>query len=130
MSYRLEILPGEPIALITTPEDFRVGEDVPAATNEFYTLMNGSKGNVYLIVDVTDYKVSIEDMLAGASLAARGEMSLFHHPRIYKILIVSPQPLAAISARGMNTAPFGYPHVEPFSTIEDALAEARSKPPQ
>ena len=129
MSYRLEMLPDEPIVLIPTPEDFKVGVDIPAATDEFYRFMENAEQDVYLIVDVTHYKVNVEDMLSGASMAARGGTALFHHPRIYKILIVTPQKLAAVSAKGMNSAPFGFPRVEPFPTMEEALAEARAHPP-
>ena len=124
MTYRLEKLPDEPIVLITCPQDFRVGPDVPAAT-EFDRLMEAEVGQVYLLIDVTEFRVGIDDMLSGASLAAGGDTSLFHKECIRKILIISPSSLVAMSARGMNSRAFGYVPIDSCATMEDALAYVR-----
>jgi hypothetical protein len=83
MSYTLDVLPGEPIILITLGEDFDIAQDMPAISRQYQDLAERAEQPINLIVDFSPARkaLSVGSVIAGANVATKGEFSMFTHPK-------------------------------------------------
>lgn len=126
MSQSIKKVPDLPAYLHTLNADFTSAE-----TEEMLTLANttldGAQEKVYYIVDMRAYSLSLDDMITGANLAARGQKPALHHPNVIETIFVSSASMLRLAAKGLGTATFGGARVIVFDTLDEALAYCREK---
>ncbi|GEM_PF-730676 len=127
MTYHIERLPGEPIIVSTILPGYSVVRDQPNSDADTRAILDQSDEPLYLVVDITRFKFNLDDVVRGANQGGRGAESLWHHPKIKKLIWVSPSPVVRLAARGLNSPTFGGIAAEVFDTIDEALAYARAQ---
>ncbi len=129
MSFKIEMLPDEPIVVITLGEDFNVEADTPAISRQYIELVEAASQPVYLIIDFRPARkaLSVASIIAGANLSAKGEVPFFNHPLNKEVIWVATSEVMKMAAKGLNTDIFGKLKVSVFETLEEALSYARSQ---
>lgn len=126
MSYNTILPPGEPIIVQTLNDDFDVAGELGPAMREVHDVLSAYEKPVFLIVDMSAYKLSVDDLVVGASMSSGGEEPIFKHPNIRQVVFVSPSKIVELAAKGMNTATFGHVDIRVFASQEAALAYVRA----
>jgi hypothetical protein len=127
MSFRVELLAGEPILLVTVPEDFDVKTDLPLAIEKIREILDGVEEPVYHTHDVHSFQMSFDDMMAAMRLLTQGEMAILSHPNIREILVAAGDTMTRMAAKALALVPYGGLPVEVFGTPDEALAYAREQ---
>jgi hypothetical protein len=126
-TFTVEKLPEDPILLATMTAEYSVSRDQQASDDAARALLAELVEPMYLVVDITKVKLSIDDITLGSNRAAReGHNPLWHDPRIKQIVFVSTNKAVHLAAKGVNTLPFGFSNVKVFNTLDEALAHCRS----
>lgn len=125
MSFSLEKLPDEPI-IIGTIAGVGALDETSSFVNQLTSLLDNEPGPLYFIIDMSQYSLSLEEMLTGTNQTTRGSMAFHNHPNLAGTIIISSSRMVKLAAKGMNTELFGNVHVKVFETMDDALAFARS----
>lgn len=121
MSYTIDKLPDRPVVLQT----FQSGlspEELVASVAELTTILDAQSEPVYCILDMTQVSLGLDDVIAGANMAARGSKPPFRHPNVREVVFVSSSGLVKLGARGLTSATFGNIAVRVFDTVHEALA--------
>lgn len=126
MPYQLEQFPDAPIMIFTMRQDYNMATDAPAFAQEIAALAPSWPEPVFLIMVEDGYRPGLQDIMVGASVAARGENPVFHNPGIREVLYVTPDKMGQLALKGLNSPIFGHTMVKVFDTREEALAYARS----
>lgn len=90
-------------------------KDILAVRNERFTL-----------ITVLHLKLTIEEITYGASVVGRGRDSLWHHPQIRQVVLVSDDDAIKQAAAGMASTAFGNLQVAVFDHVEAAIAFAKA----
>lgn len=125
-TYRLELLEGEPIILVTIFEDYSIARDMPKSDQEGRALLETFDRPGYFITDITRLKPTVDDLIQGSNRGARGDDPLWKHPLVREMIFVSSSPFIQVAAKGMNTVTFGNLSVQVFKTVEEALVYCRA----
>ncbi len=70
---------------------------------------------------------SMNELIEVTNWLARDETSSWRHPNLRQVLLVTQDNLTRIAAKGMNSELFGNMNIAVFTTLDDALAHARSE---
>jgi hypothetical protein len=127
MSYTIEVLPGEPIIFATLSKSFSIERDLPVAIDRIFELLEGMDGKCFFIVDSGEFVPDLQGVVSSASMVARGEDPVWHHPNIWEVIVVTSANIVKMSVDGLRHAAFGHLKIQAFSTAEDALDYARGK---
>jgi hypothetical protein len=127
MSYTIEVLPGEPIIFAALSESFSIERDLPVAIGTILELLEGMDGKCFFIVDSGGFVPDLHGIVTSASMMARGENPVWHHPNIWEVIVVTSVSIVKLGAEGLRHAAFGHLKIQAFSTAEDALDYAREK---
>ena len=126
MSFTIVKYPNEPIIVQTFNEDYDYETEMPVSNPAIYSALDSvSEENVYLI-DVFNFDVMLDDIIRGASTVARGEKSLWHHPKLKQVILVTRDETLRMAAAGMSAKTFGALQIPVFETLEEALVYARA----
>jgi hypothetical protein len=126
-TYNLELLPGEPILFIEIGSDYSVYRDFPEVQARGREILNAASQPIYMLFDTRELRMTFDDLIHGANVSARGEDSLFHHPNIARIIVISSSSMIKLAVKGMNNDIFGNLKMNVFDTPEEALAYAREQ---
>ncbi len=124
MSIKIEKLPDEPIVVEYVDADFSIKTQGNESVHMAVSALDQLSEPVFYIFDTTEARMSLDDIIASASLATR-QFALFKHPNIRETLLVTQSHVTALAARGMNSPIFGNVHMRVFKTLEEALSYAR-----
>jgi hypothetical protein len=127
MNYKIEVIPDEPIILATLYAHYSLAVDDPVANNEARAIMDKSGEPMFMIMDVTDLSLSLDDLVQAANRDARGEQAIFHHPKLLELLVVTHSAMIQLAVKGITTVTFGSVHAKAFGTVDEALAYARAQ---
>jgi hypothetical protein len=127
MTFQHDLLPGEPIMLVTLFEDFNFATDLPHSTGATFKLLESVNEPVFLIDDLQRVDIALDDLTTAASITSRGDNPLYHHPKIREVLFVTSYETTRMAIRGLTTDTFGNVRARLFDTLGEALAYARSK---
>jgi hypothetical protein len=119
-------LPDEPILILTLSGSSTDLSDPEQSHNQLHSFLDSISEPVFLILDMSNAQLGLDDLMRGASDAFRGDNPTFKHPNIREVLQVSDDPTLELAAEGMNSAVFGNIKIRLFETLEDALAYARA----
>ncbi len=127
MSYSIEPVTGEQIIVIAFHQDFDFKHELRPLTEDLRAMLDGASEKVILINDLEHISLKLEDLLNAGDMARRREESMFHHPNVLGIAVVSSSKVIQLSARGLNSATFGNLNLPVFATLDEALGYARSQ---
>lgn len=125
MSFTTHKLPGEPIIVHTMDADYSVARDFTAGVDSIIAVLDAQSEPTYLVVDMDDAHFGLDDVMSGASQAARQEGALLRHPRLRETLLITQSDLFRLAARGLDSDVFGHVRVKLFATVDEALAYCR-----
>lgn len=130
-NYTLEKIPGEPIILGTTLEGWKAEIDIPLWANDLYALLDSAGGKVTYIGNLLAGKPwTLDELVRTANAVSLGNRPVFQHPNIHEVLIVTQHTLVKLAAIGLQSDLFGRVPSRAFTSVGDAMAQARSNPPQ
>jgi hypothetical protein len=124
MSINIEKLPDEPIVIEKFDRDFNFKTQARESIESVLKTLDQQSEPVFYIIDAAEASISLDDIIASASLATK-QFSLFKHPNIRETLLVTQSQFTALAARGLNSPLFGHVHVLVFKTLQDALSHVR-----
>lgn len=124
MPYKVELLSNEPIILATIYGQASP-EDAGATLVEVKKLLDEQTSPVIHIIDFTDISLNLNDIIKGSNEFARGDDPVFHHPMLSELIFVTHQPMIQMTAKGMDSDPFGHVKIAVFDALDKALAHAR-----
>ena len=127
MTYKHEILPGEPIMLTTMSAEYSVSRDQARSDAEARVLLDNAREPLFCIIDLSRVSFSLTDVIGGANAGARGQEPIFHHNKILELIYVTPNRMVQLAVKGLGSVAFGKVKACVFETIEEALAYVRSQ---
>ena len=122
MSYTFVRQPDSPIIVFTEhPNGGDPMQDVPAAIAEAARLLDQQPSPVFLVFDLREVSIGLHDIMSAASMGARGQNAVLHHPMIRENVYVTTDPKMKMAIQGLATATFGFVRLSRFDTLEEAL---------
>jgi len=119
-------LPDEPIVLVTLPKGYDLKANLSQSIPGYLRLLETFDTPVFWIVDASAVDMKVDELMIGATLVARGEHPLYHHPKIRQVIYVTSSELMKAAAAGMQDEVFGQVNIKLFDNVQDALSYARS----
>jgi hypothetical protein len=120
-------LEGEAIIVRTFPASYDMREDGPADVARLVELLDAQDEPAFVIMDGHEARLSVDEVIVGASQATRGESAVFRHPKLREVILVTTSGLLRLASRGLNSEVFGHVTVKAFDTLEEALAYCRQE---
>lgn len=127
VTYRIDVLAEEPIMLAHLETKFSMERDLSTALDDTRAVLDSLDRPVFYILDLTDVKFGVNDVVSGANQGSRGEDPVWHHNNICGFVVVSRSQLVQMAARGLNSLPFGNIDAQVFETLDEALAYCRGQ---
>ena len=124
MSFTITKHADAPIIVNHIHADYNIATDIVPSNQQVRALLDQVIEPHYYII-VFGYVLTFEELMDGANRVARGENSLWHHPNIKQVIMVTDNDMLKLSAEGMQSHTFGNLVVPVFATLEDALAYTR-----
>lgn len=125
-AYRFELLQDPRVILFTTTDDYNVREHLPITNRIVVEYLEAEGEPIPVIINALKLSVGLDDVIAGATLVARGATAPYHHPKLKKLILVSTDKLLVLSYRGLNSPIFGSIDVKTCTTLDEALDFVRS----
>ena len=127
MNYKIEVIQDEPVVMVTLYKHYSFAVDDPVATDEVRNILNKSNQPMFMLMDVTDLSLSLDDLIKSANRDARGEQAIYHHPNLSELLVVTHSAMVQLAVKGIATITFGNVNAKAFGTVDEALAYARDQ---
>jgi len=124
MPFSVDKFPSLP-AIIFVQSGSQVASEAQSALGQLIPLIDEQTEPVFLIMDVRQLSIGLEELPATAALAALRPDALLHHPKLRETLIVSKEGLVRLAAQGLKSAIFGSVKVKVFETTEGAVDYCR-----
>jgi len=125
MPTKFQKLPNEPVVVVTLPKVYNLAAELPVLMPQYMELLNSSKTTLFWIVDARESSLSVDEIVTGASLVARGEHPLYRHPNIRQVIYVTTSEIMKLAITGMQTEAFGKLQIKLFDDLDEALAYTR-----
>ncbi len=125
MSHRIEKYANEPIIFLTINPDYNMVEELAVSNQGVAQLLDQATEKQVYIIHFKN-RLTIDEIIMGANRVGRGENSLWHHPNIKAIILITDSAALRVSAQGMSSDTFGNLSVTVVTSVEDALQYARS----
>jgi hypothetical protein len=122
-SYRK--FPDEPIVVVTLPADYNLAAELPVVMPKYMQELGSFTEPVFWIVDARQAPFSVDDIITGADLVAKGQHPLYKHPNIRQVIYVASSQLLKLAVAGMGSEAFGKIAIKLFDDLEVALKFAR-----
>lgn len=127
MTYQHKMLSDEPIVVVNIESDYVIARDMGPSTTDGRTLLVSFKEPVFWIIDASQVKLNVNDVINASNQGTRGHEPLWHHPNIRELLLVTQSKLVQMAASGVKSLPFGNLEVKVFGLLDEALAYCREK---
>ena len=121
MAYQLEFIQEQQILKWTILEGFKVSHDLPTVVSDAQALLNELSHDVYYFADARKLKMDFSGVVFALGMLAKGQMALFKHPRIIKIVAVGHGDLIEFAFKALEQAQYGHLRVEFHHDSESAL---------
>ena len=112
-----------PVILATLQNGFDFATDWPEGEQEIGHILSTHPGPLFLVSDIRGMTLSLDDLLAAASLGSRGQAPIWHHPKIRGVYFISDSTIIKMAAAGLNSPTFGNTKTRVFASVEEALAD-------
>lgn len=114
------------VVMNTLQPDFRLANDWADGEAEMRRILDTHHGPLFIINDIREMKMSIDDLILAASLGTRGKDPIWRHPNARGAYFISERKFVEMAAAGLNSPAFGNMRVKVFHTLEEALADIDS----
>lgn len=125
MSFTVEEYADDHIIVLTLNEDYDLVREIPFSNQAVKDILS-ARDTRFTLITVIFQKLSIEEITHGANTVGRGRDSLWHHPRIRRVILVSDDAAIIHAAAGMASTAFGNLNVVVCESVDAALALART----
>src|SRR5262245_46434722 len=127
MSYTVTTYDDGHILLLTLNSDFDATTEMVPSFSECFATLEAGPDNVVFISDARHYVMgSFNDLLQGANMTRSPEVARTNkHPKVRKVYTITNSGAIQLAAKGLNSASFGFIELTVFSSLEDALNQAR-----
>lgn len=120
MSHSIEKVPDLPIVVLTL-ETRHILAEMGEFDSDLTALLDSQPEPVFMIHNLVEAVISLEDLTIGASATARGPGARLHHPNVRENLLVTHDGMMKLAAAGLRTATFGNVKIRAFDTREQAI---------
>lgn len=124
MPFSVTRVDDKPIVMYVIDPNHNIATDGERDIQALFDLLEGQANPVFLIMDIRNYKLTLDDMIVGANHAAR-QFKIFKHPKVIESILISENQMAALASRGLNTPVFGNVKIKVVKTMDDAYAYIR-----
>lgn len=124
MGHQINYKPSQSILIGTFTEPFNIAEDAIAVGNALGEALEEVEGFVYYVADLSQVRVSFEDLGKGMGAAYGDPNSAYRSARL-KIFTVSVDLSIEVGTRATNQDQFGDSSAIVFRTVDDAMAAIR-----
>src|SRR5689334_8415162 len=107
MPFSLEKLPDLPVAVFIAAAGSDIGREMEDNILAINALLDEQPVPVFLIYDVRQVRIGVDDMLRGATLATRGTGAVLHHRNVRENLFVVTDTVMSMAVSGLASATFG-----------------------
>ena len=121
MPFSTIILQDSPIIVQRLEPGPHAAAEIPAAIQQAIELLEICNQSVYLIVNLEDVSMGLDDIVQAASKSTRGSGAILHHPKIIESLFVVTNGLLKMGLMGLSSEVFGKARVRTFDTLDHAL---------
>ncbi|MBN2302967.1 MAG: hypothetical protein JXQ72_00730 [Anaerolineae bacterium] len=119
--------PHEPIVIYTALEGWSDPETFADSDAEGNAIILAAEQPIYWMLDISGISLDIANMIMLANEYGRGRKSMWHHPNIRQLCIITQDDLVVQMASGVNTSEvFGNLNIKVFTSREEALVFARA----
>ena len=115
----------EPIVIVTLPQQYDLAAELPTLLPKYISMLDAAPEPLYWIVDARNSPLTVEEIITGASLVAKGQHPLYHHPNIRQVIYITSNSMMKLAAKGLNHAAFGHVNIKVFDSLDAALKFAR-----
>ncbi len=126
MSFNIEMLPDEPIILMTVYTDFDPEHDMPVIESQLREMLDAAETTLDFVLNFSQVSLSLDQVISIINSVTRGENPLLHHPNMGKQARVTSNRMIQLAAKGLNSKAFGFLSVNVFETVDDALEYIRA----
>lgn len=102
MSYTIERLTHYPTILVTLNDDFKIPEEFVAYAAETQELLDREPERVFIITDMTNFNVSVNDLLQGTKLALNPQINVAKHPKTRGSILITNAGIIKKSVDGLR----------------------------
>jgi hypothetical protein len=129
-TFTIKHLPDYLSILATVSEEYVPRLHQAEIVDEMLPILDASPNRMWIILDFTLMKLTLDDFLHATDESVKGTgVKVAKHPKCKACLIVSPNRLWHITARGLRSDAFGHLTVYAYDTIDEALANIRERLP-
>ncbi len=122
MSYTIETYTTHPAVVQTFNLDYDLVSEIPHSNRDSRAAIDTAPYDKVYLIDVFNFHITIDDIIRGANIVARGANPLWHHPKLKQVILVTEDETLRIAAVGMSADVFGGLKVPVFATLDEALA--------
>ena len=123
--YTMEMLPGEPILLVTFTDSFSVKEHYDSFLEKLRGTFDEASEPIWMIDHFLDMRLSFSEMVSALGKTTKGSLNVFRHPNFRKLAVISKNDLLVLSSKAMKQVQYGGIEVDLYPTLEEALAGIR-----
>ena len=120
MTFTVELEPDAPILVLIHKGSFMA--EFADGVKAILAALDAVSEPVFMVFDVHEVVISLDELTMGASTLARSPKALMHHPKVRENLVVSRDGLFKLGAAGLRTATFVGVKIRSFDTLEQALS--------
>jgi hypothetical protein len=126
-TFRIEVVPTEPIIIGHLSPDFKMSTDAKEYVTELRSILENAAPGSYYITEASKINLSFGDMISGMALFTRGEMDITALLRRHHILAVVQNKLIELGASALGQPQYGGLKPQIYPSLEAALAAARAQ---
>ena len=119
----IEVLSTHPVLLNVVLPSYNIATDWADGDQDMKRILDTHPEPLFLISDIREMRMSLDDMISAASMGSRGDTPAWHHPRMRGLYFVSTSKIVRMAAAGLNNPAFGNVRAKVFGTVEEALAD-------
>jgi hypothetical protein len=127
--YTVELLTDLPVILATVDESYRVSKHIEGMAHDVRILLDNASHPVYLINDLSKHHMpNVDELMMGAKVIAYGHDTIYHHPNVREILIVTQNDVLRMAYQSGLSEGFGKLSITVVDSLDDAMAYVRAHP--
>ncbi len=127
MPTHIEKVPDAPIIIVHSEQSDDNLAEMQSSVAEITQALDTQTEKVFLITDMSRVTMDLNDIIQAASMSARGQKSLLHHPNIRESVFVLTDRFISLAVKGLNSATFGKVNARLFPTLDEAVAYCRGR---
>lgn len=121
MSYTIETYTTHPVVVQIFHADYDLMNEIAHSNRDSRAAIDAAPYDKVYLIDIFNFDITIDEIIRGANIVARGANPLWHHPKLKQVILVTEDETLRIAAAGMSADVFGGLKVPVFATLEEAL---------